>query len=124
MLQGFLKLQPVFSNMEDLFSLKYGIGGICALLTISILFKVAEFVWKIREKKEMSSDMAMVDLTKAVQECTLTMKVLDIRLKAMEMANSEFPKLRNDLRRVFTAMKEIAGDKWPMVRDEIMKDGC
>lgn len=109
--------------MEDFFSLKYGVAGICVLLTIMTLFRVAEFLWKLREKKEMSSDIAMVDLTKAVQECTLSIKMLDLRLKAIETANSEFPKLRNDLRRVYTAMKEIAGEKWPRVRDEIMKDG-
>lgn len=109
--------------MEDVFSLKYGIAGICVLLTIMTLFRVAEFLWRLKEKREMSSDIAIVDLTKAVQECTYTLKTLDMRLLAIETANSEFPKLRNDLRRIYGAMKEIAGDRWPSIRDEIMKDG-
>jgi hypothetical protein len=109
--------------MEDLFSLKYGIGGICVLLTLMVLVRVAEFVYSLHEKRESLSENAITELTKAVQENTFAVKMLDARIATVETSMSELPKLKNDLRRSFCAVKEIAGDDWPRIRDVIMKDG-
>lgn len=88
-----------------------------------ILLRVAEFLWRMKEKRESISEQDLRDLTRAVQDSTLAMKMIDLRLKAIEASNSDLPKLKNDLRRVYTALKEISGDDWSRIRDEIMKDG-
>lgn len=109
--------------MEKLFSLEYGIGGVCVLLTVMVLLKVGEFLWALREKKESSSEIALQNLTEAVQNNTVATQLMDHRLASLEHAISEFPKFKTDLRRFYAAIKEIAGDKWPAIRDEIVKDG-
>lgn len=109
--------------MEKLFSLEYGIGGVCVLLTIMVLIKVGEFVWAIREKKEILSDNVLTELNKTVQSNTIALQMLELRLRNIETTIADIPKLRNDLRRFYSAIKEMAGEKWPKVRDEIMKDG-
>lgn len=110
-------------EMENLFSLEYGVGGACVLLTIMILIKVAEFLWKLREKRETVSEQAIKALTKAVQENTIANQFLELRMKTLEGTISEVPKMRNDLRRFYAAIKELAGpDKWLEIRDQIMKD--
>lgn len=109
--------------MEKLFSLEYGIGGVCVLLTLMVLLRVAEFVWKMVERKGKISEETLETLVRAVRESTVAMKFQDQRLKSIEDAVSELPKIKTDLRRFYAAMKEIAGDQWPAIRDEILKDG-
>lgn len=109
--------------MAKLFSVQYGIGGICVLLTIMVLLEVGKFLWAIQAKKASLSEQAVLDLTKAVQANTVATQFLEQRLQHLEISMSELPKLKLDLRRFYTAIKTIAGDKWPNIRDEIMKDG-
>jgi hypothetical protein len=108
--------------MEKLFSLEYGIGGICVILTISVLVRVAEFVWGLREKKDSLSETTITKLTVAMQENTLAVKHLDCRLETLERSVSDLPKIKTDLRRFYSALKSLSGDRWPAIRDEIMKD--
>lgn len=108
--------------MEGILSLKYGIGGLCVLFTLSVFVRVGEFLWKIREKKETISESAIKDLTHAVQQNTAATQHLDRRLEKLEGMASDMPKFKTDMRRFYVAIKEVAGDKWPRIRDEIMKD--
>jgi len=102
--------------MEEMFSLKYGIAGICVMLTIMVLLKVGEFLWSLREKKDTLSETSIKNLTEAV-------KHLDARLEGFERSIADLPKFKMDMRRFYAAIKAIAGpDKWPGIREEIMKD--
>jgi len=109
--------------MAKLFSLEYGIGGICVLLTLMVLIRVGEFVWKLQQKKEQLSEKTVGDLTRAVQENTVETKTLGQRIVHLEGALGEVTKLKTDVRRFYSAIKELAGDRWPAIRDEITKDG-
>lgn len=108
--------------MEGALSLKYGIGGLCVLFTLSVLLRVSEFLWKLREKKESISETAIQDLTVAVRQNTAATQHLDRRLEKLEGMASDMPKFKTDIRRFYAAIKEVAGEKWPKIRDEIMKD--
>lgn len=108
--------------MEEMFTLKYGVGGICVLLTLSILVRVGEFIVKLNRKKEELSESAVVNLTNALKLNTEAMSDLERRLEKIEGFAADLPKLKNDVRRFYSALKIIAAEKWPQVRDEIMKD--
>lgn len=108
--------------MEKAFSLEYGIGGLCVLFTLMVMLKVGEFLWKLREKKETLSEAAVKDLTLAMQANTAATQHLDHRLQQIEKMVVDVPKFKTDLRRFYTALKILGGDRWPQVRDEIMKD--
>ena len=108
--------------MEKILSLEYGVGGVCVLLTLMVLLKVGEFLWKMRERKDTLSETAIQDLTAAVESSTRAMQHLDLRLQHMEKSIAELPKFKTDIRRFYSAIKEVAGEKWPAIRDEIMKD--
>lgn len=108
--------------MEKVLSLQYGIGGVCVLLTLMVLLKVGEFLWKLREKKDVLSESAIHDLTAAVESSTRAMQHLDSRLQHIEKTIAEIPKFKTDIRRFYAAIKEVAGPAWPQIRDEIMKD--
>ncbi len=108
--------------MDRFFSLEYGIGGLCVILTLSVFLKVGEFLWALREKKETLSESAIKDLTIAVQQNTAATQHLDRRLEKLEGVAAELPKFKTDIRRFYAAIKEVAGDKWPRIRDEILRD--
>ncbi len=108
--------------MEKLFSLEYGIGGICVILTLMTLMKVGEFLWKLREKKESVSEETLKKLVQSVEQNSAAMAILTLRLRTLEDVISDFPKIKIDIRRSFAALKELAGDEWPKIREEIVKE--
>lgn len=108
--------------MEKFFSIEYGIAGICVMLTIMVLTRVAEFAWGLREKKETLSEASIEKLASAVENNTKAIQALIQRLERVETLVSEIPKFKTDVRRFYSAIKELAGEDWPKIRDEIMKD--
>lgn len=109
--------------MSKVMSLEYGISGVCVLLTLMIFLKVGEFLWALQKKKESLSESTTRDLISAVQANTVATQHLDQRLKHLEKAISDVPKLKTDMRRFYIALKEVAGPvQWPRIRDEFMKD--
>lgn len=107
--------------MEELY-LKYGVGGVCVMLSLHLLFRVGEFVWRLKEQSQSVSEKAVHTLTRALADNTHAMKNLDQRLELIEKTMAEFPKFKTDIRRFYAAIKHVAGDAWPLIRDEIMKD--
>jgi hypothetical protein len=108
---GFLKL-----------SQDYGIVGIFVMLTLFVLLKIGEFLWQLRQKKETATDAAILNLTVAVKENTDSHKQLQCEVKRLETMISELPKFKTDVRRFYAAIKFVAGERWPEIRDEILKD--
>lgn len=112
--------------MDKLLDLKDNVPGslvgICVILTLHLFFKIVEFLQQMQRKKESANDQAIKDLTKAVQENTQATEKLGLRLNEIEKLITELPKLKLDLRRFYSAIKLVAGDKWPQIRDEILKD--
>lgn len=103
-------------------SLEYGIAGVCVLLTLMILIRVAEFVWKLHQKKEAVSEETMRQLVDEVRKNTVAVQLLEHRLHTIETSFSELPKLKLDLRRSFSAIKTLAGNRWASIREDLMKD--
>lgn len=108
--------------MENFFSLEYGIGGLCIILTLMVLLKVGEFLWNIHEKSGAISSASIEKLTAAVTENTSAVMKLDYRLEHLEKSVSDLPKFKEDIRKFYLAIKELSGDNWPKIRDEILKD--
>jgi len=100
---------------EDALNLKYGVAGICVMLTLLVLVEVGKFVWGLREKKDSLSDVEIKKLTMAVEENTASIKHLEGSL-------GEVQKLKTDVRRYYTAIKMLAGERWPEIRDEILDE--
>ncbi len=112
--------------MEKLLDLKDGVAGllvsICVLLSLQLVFRTGMFLWALREKKESASENAIKELTAVVRLNTVATEHLDARLGEIENTLSELPKFKLDMRRMFTAIKLIAGEKWPQIRKEIEEE--
>ena len=69
------------------------------------MVKTALDTFKKKNQDLTSNTKAVTDLTKSIEK--------------LEKDMAEIPKLRLDLRRYYTAVKILAGDKWPDIRKEL-----
>lgn len=113
-------------EISDLIDVKHGISGllvsVCIILSLQLVVKVGEFLWKLKEKKDSASEEAIKNLTKALENNTETTRHLDVRLSKLETSLDGHVKLRKDVRRAFSAVKLVAGDRWPEIMKEILED--
>lgn len=109
--------------MEKFIDFKDGVSGllvsVCVLLSVQLVFKVGEFLWKIKEKKDSASEAAIRELTEVVKQNTLALEHFESKLENVEKLLSEFPKIKLDIRRFYQAIKMISGDEWEKVKKEI-----
>lgn len=88
---------------------------IVVLIFAYITLRLVEFFWKQYKQKDERTEQLISELTEAVRENTISIKSLDNHM-------SEFPKIKTDLNRMYSAVKMMAGDDWPRIRKEIMDD--
>jgi hypothetical protein len=100
--------------MEEILN-AHGAVAICIILTAHLLFKVVEFLWSIKEKRDQLSEATVSELVKTVQR-------LDATLHEIKGQLSDLPKFKKDMNRCWAAVKEIAGDKWPAIRRVVMDE--
>lgn len=101
--------------MEDALNLKYGLAGVCVLLTLYILLQVVKFVYDLKEEKQSVSEKTTKENTDAIRDLTL-------KMASIQDLIAEFPKHKKDVKRFYIAIKSLAGDKWSAIRDEILED--
>ncbi len=94
--------------MEKLAFEQYGWVGV-------VLFMALRLLWDILKSKNKEQVDAVKYNTQSVQELTCAIDKMKDQL-------AEIPKLKTDMKRSFTAHKIIAGEKWPVVRKEMMED--
>ena len=103
----------------DFFSLKYGVAGVCVMLTLMVILKVGEILFKMQVRKSESSEETLKANTEALRDMTFALKNVDQRLI---LAEAILKKLDLDLRRAFAAIRLTAGDKWTAISEQIQKD--
>ena len=81
------------------------------MLGLNLLLGVGKFVYGLIKEKSKHTDRAVEGFGK-----------LETRMVAIERDMNEMLKMRQDFRRIFTALKAIAGDKWPEVRKAVLED--
>lgn len=105
--------------MEGLLDTTHGTSTLLASLVIimalHLFFKIGEAVWNYLKKKSELSEQSVTGLTAAVLK-------LESRLEKIEKELSVIPKLRLDLRRIFIAVKQLAGDNWEEIKKLIMEE--
>lgn len=91
------------------------LAAICVIGTLHLVFKLAEFTWKMIEKRSEISESTMKSLVSSVQR-------LDSTIRQIEKDLTDIPKFKKDIERCFRAMKLLAGDKWPEIRRSLSEE--
>ncbi len=97
------------------------LAGLIVVLCFHLLIVIGKFLFELARKKNESAERQNQELAAALKSCTETMTRLDSRITAIERDLNEVLKFKIDFRKLFAAVKFIAGDKWAEAR-EAMKD--
>jgi len=109
--------------MDELFKGTGGtLGAICVIVALQLVVRVGEFLWQLKEKKDRLTETGIERLSSTIQESTIAIQHLESKIKSLESTLGEFSKFKLDMRRLFTAVKRIAGSDWAEIRKEIMED--
>jgi hypothetical protein len=92
------------------------------VLACFMLFEVVKFIFEQLKKKNELSEKSIESLTNALQSNTLMMSRLEARISEAERNLAELPKFKLDVRRVFTAVRLLAGENWDDIRKVIMDE--
>ncbi len=115
-----------FFKMTTFLDTEHGIptllASIAVILALNLFAKIGEFLWGFVKKKAEISEQSIEKLTAALQVNTQAVQNLDHLIAEGEQTISEIPKFKQGLRRLFVAVKHIAGDEWTDVRKIIMDD--
>ena len=98
------------------------IVSIIILLALNLFAKLGSFVFDLLKKKADTTERAMGKMTLALQENSKALEQLKSEIASIHKELSDVGKLRLDLRRYYGALKLLAKEDWPKIRDEIMKE--
>lgn len=95
---------------------------IAVFMCANFIKGVLELVLKIRAQKDSASEASIKELTQAVNNNSVVTAHLDRRLGDVEKTYSELPKLKVDMRKFYSAIKVLSGERWSKIRKEIEED--
>jgi hypothetical protein len=98
------------------------LASLCVITTLQLLTRVGEFLWKMKEKKDQLSEAGVQKLTNTVDANTKAIEKLETTFSTLAETLSKVPKHDVDLKRLFSAVKIVAGDRWTKIRKEIMDE--
>lgn len=98
------------------------LAGIVIILCLHLVMNIVKFLWGFLKKKNELSEKSIERLTISLEANTKAVEKLDHRIAEAEQTIAEIPKFKTDLRRLFLAVKRIAGDDWKQIYKEIQDD--
>lgn len=113
-------IEKLFLNTEG--GVPALLASIVIILALHLLTRVAEFLWGFVKKKSELSEQSINRLATSLEANTKAVEKLDLRIREAEETIAEIPKFKQDLRRLFTAVKHIAGEEWVEIRKSILED--
>lgn len=99
-----------------------GTTALIVLVAINVVVKCGEILWRMKQHKDLITEKGIERLSASVQQNTHANEKLAERMEKLERALASTGKMKLDLRRLYTAVKRIAGAEWPDIRKEIMED--
>lgn len=98
------------------------LAGLVIVLCFHLLLRFGSFLYEIFRKKTESSERNVENLTTALRITSEGLSKLETRMTVIERDLNEVLKFKQDFRRLFTAVKAIAGDRWPEIRKNIVDE--
>lgn len=112
--------------MEGLVQNQHGISyfmvGAIVLLALNIFARVGEFLWNLATHKSKSTDTEISKIDLALTQNTQAVREVRIQIGMLERELNEVRKLNADIQKLFSALKIMAGKRWPEVRKAMEDD--
>lgn len=113
-------INEIFGNPQQ--SLLALLAGLVITGCLQVFLKILEFMWQFVKKKIDTNEDITKELITALNGCTSALAKLDEKVASLEAVLLEIPKFKLDLKRMFTAIKMMAGEDWAKIKKEIMDD--
>lgn len=98
------------------------LAGIAVVLSLQLVVRVGQFVFDLVKRKSESSDSKIVEMATMLQQNTVAVNELRSLIRGLERELSEIHKYRMDTQKLFSAVKLMAGKKWPEIRKAMEDD--
>jgi len=112
--------------MEGLIDTQHGAGvllvGLIIILALHLFMSMGKFAFEVFRKKEETKEKNFTEVSLALNQNTHAVRELRIQLGILEREINEMTELKTSVNRLFSAIKIVAGPKWPEVRKEISDD--
>ncbi len=98
------------------------LAGLIIILALHLIVKVAEFIVDVLKKKNELTEKNIAHLISALSLNTEAVHALEVRMRKVEDQITEASKIKIDIRRLFLAIKVLAGDQWTDLKKSITED--
>lgn len=98
------------------------LAAITVMLACHLLFKIGDFLWKFKKEKDTVTERSITHLSSTMQHNTSAMENLESRIKTLEHTIADVTRFKSEIRRLYAAIKLIAGDEWAVIRQSIAED--
>ncbi len=112
--------------MESLIDSQHGpailLASLVVILALNFFAKIGEFVFNMFKKKSEGVDQEITKIDISLTQNTQVMRELRIQVQQLERELSDVHKLNADIQKLFSALKYLAGKKWPEVKKVMAED--
>ncbi len=98
------------------------LAGIAVVLSLQLVVRVGQFVFELMKKKTETSDSKIIEMSTSLQQNTSAVNELRTLIRGLERELAEIHKYRMDTQKLFSAVKLMAGKKWPEIRKAMEDD--
>ena len=105
------------------------LAGLIIAISLFSFIELLKFFREMRKEKDQVTEATMLNLKNSIENLTTQIAtnisathLLEERMRSLEEQLKEFDKSKVDVRRFFAAVKAVAGEDWPMVRQAILDD--
>lgn len=90
--------------------------------SLHLITKVGEFVFGIVKSKNDITEKSIENLTNFISGNTEALHRLEERMRSVETELKGFDSTKLNVRKLFAAVKAVAGADWPLVKQAIIDD--
>ncbi len=112
--------------MEGFIDSQHGVSVLLAsvvvMLALHLVAKIGEFLFDLLKKKEHGSERQVAGIELSLTQNTQAVRELRMQVQLLERELIEVHKFKADSQKLFSAIKIIAGAKWPRVRKAMEED--
>lgn len=108
--------------MEALIESQHGVTALIIILALHLVAKMGEFLFHLLKKKTEGSDHQITRLDLALTQNTQVVRELRIQIQQLERELGDVHKLNADIQKLFSAVKYMAGKKWPEIHKKLTQD--
>ena len=93
--------------------------AVVVLLALNLVARIGQFLWNLATHKSKTTDGEISKIDLALTQNTQAVRELRIQVQLLERELGEVHKFKSDSQKLFSAIKIMAGKRWPEVQHQV-----